>query len=31
MSDHEKEVLIHGMEKLNDFFKGKLSIIHNRE
>ncbi|MDI3536121.1 MAG: hypothetical protein PWP30_603 [Eubacteriaceae bacterium] len=31
MSDHEKEVLIHGMEKLNDFFKGTLSIIHNRE
>ncbi|WKY46485.1 MarR family transcriptional regulator [Eubacteriaceae bacterium ES3] len=31
MSDHEKEVLIHGMEKLNTFFKGKLSNIHDHE
>jgi len=27
MTDHEKEVLIHGMEKLNGFFKKKLSGI----
>lgn len=31
MSDTEKEVLIHGMEKLNTFFKGKLSGIHSQE
>jgi len=27
LTDHEKEVLIHGMEKLNGFFKKKLSGI----
>lgn len=27
MTDHEKEVLIHGMKKLNGFFKKKLSGI----
>jgi len=27
MTNHEKEVLIHGMEKLNGFFKKKLSGI----
>ncbi|WKY43101.1 winged helix DNA-binding protein [Eubacteriaceae bacterium ES2] len=31
MSAHEKEVLIHGMEKLNAFFNKKLSKIHNQE
>jgi DNA-binding MarR family transcriptional regulator len=31
MSAHEKEVLIHGMEKLNAFFNRKLSKIHDQE
>ncbi|MDK2937752.1 MAG: MarR family winged helix-turn-helix transcriptional regulator [Eubacteriaceae bacterium] len=30
MSAHEKEVLIHGMEKLNAFFNRKLSKIHDQ-